>query len=423
LEPFVYSLRYNLKKSNPIIFDKIAWEQNATYIEKQEFILEPAWHAGCYYVQESSSMFLGHILEQIKIKDKNIIALDACAAPGGKSTHLLDKLNENSILIANELIPKRNAILKENIIRWGNANTIITQSETKYFENLKNFFDLVLVDAPCSGEGLFKKKPDARNEWSQEHVVKCAIRQREILQHLIPVVKENGYLIYSTCTFQESENEEQIRFLLENGFELVEIDVTHFNEISIGKIENTFRFELEKVKGSGFFIACLQKKTQQQINSACIYYNINNKIEKYKFNFLDNWVGNSDTYNCYTFKNLLYAFPIQFSPVLDRIKNNLYITYFGVELGELKKEIFIPAHALALSIVVSKQIPNINVDKEVAIQFLKKQDIALDSIDDKNEVKLGWNLIQYKNNNLGWIKILQHRINNYLPNHWRILKR
>jgi NOL1/NOP2/fmu family ribosome biogenesis protein len=423
LEPFVYSLRYNLKKSNSIIFDKIAWEQNATYVEKQEFILEPAWHAGCYYVQESSSIFLGYILEQIKIKDKNIIALDACAAPGGKSTHLLDKLNENSILIANEVIPKRNAILKENIIRWGYDNTIITQSETKYFQNLINFFDVVLVDAPCSGEGLFKKNPDARNEWSEEHVVKCTIRQREILQHLIPVVKENGYLIYSTCTFQESENEAQIKFLLENGFELVEIDVTHFNEISIGKIENTFRFELEKVKGSGFFIACLQKKTQQHVNSNYINYNINNKIEKYKYNYLHNWVENSDKYNCYTFKNLLYAFPIQFTPVLEMIKNNLYITYFGVELGELKKEILIPAHALALSIIVSKQIPNINVDKEVAVQFLKKQDIALDSIDDKNEVKLGWNLIQYKNNNLGWIKILQQRINNYLPNHWRILKR
>lgn len=422
MPPFVYSIRYNKYKSNPDIEDAVMWEKNATYIAKKDFYLEPEWHAGNYYVQESSSMFLGYILQQININKKDIVVLDLCAAPGGKSTHILDKISENSLLISNELIPKRNAILKENLIRWGNPNIIITQNEAKHFKQLGNFFDLIVIDAPCSGEGLFKKNPEAIQEWSEENVQICAVRQREILNNIIPCVKENGYIIYSTCTFQECENEAQIEYLLNHGFELVDIDATNFNEISNGKIKNTFRFELEKVKGSGFFIACLKKKEaniENQISNSFSFYN---KIEKTNFKEKNHWIKQHETYNCFNFKENIYAFHKNFIPILKTIQSNLYITYFGVEIGFFKKDIFIPAHALALSTIINQDINHVEVDKKKAINYLKKIDISIENYPDLNNKKSTWSVIQYNKYNLGWIKILQNRINNYLPNHWRILK-
>lgn len=419
MSEFIYSIRYNKAKVAPKISNQVAWENAATYINKLDFILEPEWHAGSYYVQESSSMFLGYILEQISVEKQDVIALDLCAAPGGKSTHILDKLNKNSILISNELVPKRNAILKENLIRWGNSNVIVTQNETKYFNSFNQFFDVVVVDAPCSGEGLFKRNPDAMKEWSEENVAMCATRQREILQHIIPAIREDGYLIYSTCTFQQCENEDQISFLLQNGFELVDIDASTFEEISSGSIKNTFRFELEKVKGSGFFIACLRKiksSNNYSINQTNkIFYN---KIETIQFKNLGEWIENSEQYNTYSFKENLYIINKKFDSILYAIKNNLYITYFGVEIGILKKDIFIPAHALALSTVINKSIDKVEVDKKIAVNYLKKNEIQLEY----NKQKSTWCIIQHVQLNLGWIKILQNRVNNYLPNHWRILK-
>jgi len=400
----------------------VPWEQNAAFIQKKEFILDPDWHSGSYYVQESNSMFLGYILEQINIKDKKIIVLDACAAPGGKSTHILDKINSDSVLIANEMLPKRNAILKENIIRWGNPNVIITQNDTENFKSLDNFFDLILVDAPCSGEGLLRKKPELAVEFTPENIEKCTVRQKEILDNLIGCVKENGFLIYSTCTFQTCENEAQIQYLLENGFELVPIDISAFPEITKGKIEQTFYFTFEQTKGSGFFIACLRKKN---ISTSETHrhqdFSNRNKITEIKFKDAEKWIDNYKDFDFYTFKNSFYCFPEKHTYILERLQQHLYITYFGVETGELKKDIFIPAHALALSNIINKNLNKIEIDKNNALQYLRKQDVPLENIRHKNN--LGWTLLTYNHQNLGWVKILQDRINNYLPNHWRILQR
>lgn len=422
MQAFRYSIRYNKQKSTPIIEEKIDWEEYATYTAKKEFILEPEWHAGKYYVQESSSMFLGYILESINIKNKDIIALDLCAAPGGKATHILDSISKNSILLTNEIIPKRNAVLRENIIRWGNSNIIITQNEPKHFAPLSHFFDLIVVDAPCSGEGLFKKNPDAKKEWSLENVAMCAKRQTEILEQIIPCVKEDGYLIYSTCTFQECENEAQIGYLLNNGFELVEINTEKFKEITIGKISNTFRFELEKVKGSGFFIACLKKKKNTTTSGKQISKTFYNTIESTVFKDLSHWIKDDEQYHTYTFKENLFAINKDFSALLNTIKNNLYITYFGLEIGCLKKNIFIPSHALALSNSIHPNVEVTKVDKQTAINYLRKKEIVLDNNFLASNKKSYWSVIQYEGLNLGWIKILQNRINNYLPNNWRILK-
>ncbi len=416
-----YSIRYNPNKSIFRIGENVPWEKSAIFIEQKEFILDPDWHAGAYYVQESNSMFLGYILEQIQVQKNVQIVLDACAAPGGKSTHILDKISKDSLLIANEILPKRNSILRENLIRWGNPNIIVTQNDTKDFKSLYNYFDLVVLDAPCSGEGLLRKKPELAVEFTPENIEKCAIRQKEIIDNLKNTIKQNGYLIYSTCTFQTCENEDQVQYLLDNGFEIVPIDIAQFPEITIGKIPHTYYFTFEKTKGSGFFIACLKKiSTTQNIPSNYYDFSRKNQIFDIQFKEAEKWIKNSSTFKYFTFKNNIFGFPKTFVSTLNIIQTHLYITYFGIEIGELKKDIFIPAHNLALSNYIHPDLSTIEINKPTALQFLRKQNIQKETINTLNIS--GWALFSYNKHHLGWVKILQDRINNYLPNNWRILK-
>ncbi|HNL84922.1 MAG TPA: RNA methyltransferase [Chitinophagales bacterium] len=419
------SIRYNSNKQQNRKLSNIPWEKNAYQYEGQmTFITDPLWHGGAYYVQESSSMFLGYMLNQLLdsglIKKQGCKILDLCAAPGGKSTHVLDLFSNENLLIANELIPKRNTILRENLIRWGKTNYIVTQNYPEDFYMLEQYFDLLLIDAPCSGEGLFRKTPDAKNEWSEENVEICAVRQRNILQNSISLVKDDGILIYSTCTFQEKENEDQINWLLDNGFELIPFDISSFPEITEGKLQNTFRFTFEKVKGSGFFIACLRKV--KKINHPIISkVNSIRKIdfpEKFDFQDASNWIKNASEFNFYITKNKVIAFYKTFSVDLNLLfYSGLQITSFGTEIGELKKEIFIPFHALALSDIIRDDMPSIKLDKENALQYLRKNEMNIEVSD----FQLGWALVQFEGINLGWVKVLQSRINNYLPNSFRIL--
>lgn len=421
------SVRFNRNKQQNRKLSNILWEKNAyQYEEQMTFITDPLWHGGAYYVQESSSMFLGYMMEQLIkrkiLQDDRLCILDLCAAPGGKTTHVIDKICSNNLVVANEVIPKRNAILRENLARWGNANVIVTQNFANDFVDLNSFFDVLIVDAPCSGEGLFRKSPEARNEWSEDNVEMCVLRQREILQQSISLLKETGILFYSTCTFQKRENEDHISWLLENGFEMIPFDVSAFPEIEEGYLPNTFRFRLEKVKGSGFFIACLQKKRDIVITlkSRSTHFKRNYEKIPIKIDFQESlsWIGQPEAHEFYLFKQKIFAIPkVLNNSVASIIDSNLRITSIGTEIGELKKTIFIPSHELALSDLVRKDIQYVDVNKETALQYLRKNELHLDS----TSHTLGWTLIRYEGINLGWIKMLNGRINNYLPNSFRIL--
>ena len=201
----------------------IPWSTDGYFLaERPSFTLDPAIHAGAYYVQEASSMFIEHILKSLETPKG--IYLDLAAAPGGKSTLLSSYLGNEGLLVANEVIQSRAQILKENAIKWGLGNIVVTNNDPDHFSTLEGFFDLVLVDAPCSGEGMFRKDPQAREEWSLDHVTLCSSRQKRIMDQAGALVKGGGYLIYSTCTFNEQENEEMIQFLTEEfAFEPVQI--------------------------------------------------------------------------------------------------------------------------------------------------------------------------------------------------------
>ena len=224
-EPRV-SIRVNPYKEVDLKMEmtSIAWNRDGYFLpERPSFTLDPLFHAGCYYVQESSSMFIDHILNCIDAPKKGVF-LDLAAAPGGKSTLLSSFLGKDGFLVANEVIKTRANILKENIIKWGLGNTMVTQNDPEHFRDLEGFFDLVLVDAPCSGEGLFRKDQEARSEWSEDNVNLCALRQERIMDQAGALVKGGGHLIYSTCTFNEKENENMIRFICsEYAYEPVRI--------------------------------------------------------------------------------------------------------------------------------------------------------------------------------------------------------
>ncbi|MFQ3579194.1 MAG: RsmB/NOP family class I SAM-dependent RNA methyltransferase, partial [Bacteroidales bacterium] len=196
----------------------IPWCKNGFYLsERPVFTLDILFHAGTYYVQEASSMILEQVFEQILYKtSESKLILDLCAAPGGKSTHILSLINENDLLICNEIDKKRASVLKENIVKWGRSNVLITNNNVEDFEKYGEMFDVIFVDAPCSGEGMFRKDSFAVEQWSESLVNTCSLRQSQITQTAWQTLKTGGLMIYSTCTYNRKENEHIISQLLEN---------------------------------------------------------------------------------------------------------------------------------------------------------------------------------------------------------------
>lgn len=208
--------------------DPVPWCPDAYYLnERRAFTFDPLFHAGAYYVQDASSMFLSQILRQYMPQDRALTALDLCAAPGGKSTLLASHLPEGSRLISNEPIRKRAQVLAENMQKWGYPGCLVTQNYPEDFGHLREAFDIILTDVPCSGEGMFRKDPVAVSEWSLDNVRQCAERQRNILCSILPTLRPGGLLVYSTCTFNRQEDEEQVQWL-QSEYGLTLLEERHF---------------------------------------------------------------------------------------------------------------------------------------------------------------------------------------------------
>jgi 16S rRNA C967 or C1407 C5-methylase (RsmB/RsmF family)/NOL1/NOP2/fmu family ribosome biogenesis protein len=434
-QKFVESLEYEPNTSirlNPfkemgseIQGEKIPWSKSGYLLkERPSFTLDPLFHAGCYYVQEASSMFIEHILEHIQAP-KDGIYLDMSAAPGGKSTLLSSFLGKNGLLIANEVIKTRANVLKENIIKWGLGNTMVTQNDPEHFSGLEGFFDLVLVDAPCSGEGMFRKDPQARTEWSPDHVSLCALRQERIMDKAGGLVKRGGFLLYSTCTFNTQENEEILKFICsEFAYEPIKIPIDPTWGIVESKLEierNSFygyRFYPHLVEGEGFFITVLQRSESAPFMEP-------KKTKDFKHPFIKP-IGNQESQvlidqlglpqdSCfYSVQDSCFWLNSSFQHVFEFLTRFLNIRYFGVELGKFNKTQFIPNHEWAVSIFEKKGFENFELDKSQALAYLRKDDIMTEGIPE------GWVLVRYLNIPLGWLKNLGNRVNNYYPKDWRI---
>lgn len=407
------SIRVNSKTEYLPSNERVAWCNNGFYLkERPLFTADPHLHAGVYYVQEASSMFLYQAVKQHFPEARTV--LDLCAAPGGKSTLLTQALPEKSLLVSNEIIRSRAYILAENLIKWGNPNVVVTNNEAKDFGDLPGFFDAVVIDAPCSGEGMFRKDAGAIQEWSEYNVTLCAQRQREIILSVWETLKTDGILVYSTCTFNREENEDNIRWICEElGADLLTIDLEGNKDITVS--EFGYRFYPHKTRGEGFFLSVVRKnssvgsslKIKNETKKAVKATN-KNVIPPLSLIEPERWI-------IITENNLIKAYDKDRLDDFMLLNKQLKCMHSGILLGEMKGSDFIPATCVALSKKLDrKSVESIEVDYQTAISFLRKEAIQLP------ESGRGYILVCYNGQALGWVKNVGNRCNNLYPQEWRI---
>ena len=410
------SIRLNPMKTSPNLLsgvlplsEPVPWATGGYYLDSRpSFTLDPLFHAGCYYVQEASSMILEHFAKKYFPNPAKV--LDLCAAPGGKSTHLSSLLAGESLLVANEVIRSRTGILAENLIKWGNPNTLVTSNDpVEIGKSLPAFFDVIVADLPCSGEGMFRKDPAAVSEWSVNNVRLCAERQRRIIADVWPALKSGGILVYSTCTYNREENEENIEWIC--------------RELDAGLLEEPRRLMPHKIKGEGFFIAGIRnqeagsgergerRKAKDASHSSPFAHCLSSPD-----NFIFIPENFSSRHSLPVICHWIAVPAVHFSNYIQ-VKNSLRICSAGIALGEIKGQDLIPAHGLAMSNDLSDAaFPQWGVDKETALKYLRKevlQNIPL-------EIPKSYVLITYKGCPLGFVKNIGTRANNLYPQEWRI---
>lgn len=407
------SVRLNPNKSGcgHALHQRVPWTQTGYLLsDRPNFAQDPYFHAGAYYVQDSSSMVLESILRKCSPKRQGTF-LDACAAPGGKSTVILDFLGGDGFLVSNEIDGQRNAILRENLLKWGHLNVGVTALDPSRFASAGCAFDMVLIDAPCSGEGMFRKDDFARKQWSQRLIDSCAITQRRILKDLLPSVKSGGLLIYSTCTMNPTENELQIASILEDGnFEVALPDLNEFeNHLIPAHVDGkTIGYYLLPgiSTGEGLFISVIRRINDGESPEP---KSIDHRLERLHDAFFEAFSQPlPDSARAWEWKEEVYAVTnAQYAP-------DVFYKRLGLPVYTLKGKDVIPLHGLAM---IPNEIEALELDLENALRYLRKESFYLPV-----ETQKGWHLVAYKGVKLGWVKALGTRTNNYYPNGLRLRK-
>ncbi len=406
--------------SSLTIHSSVPWSSNGLYLsERPSFTLDPLLHAGVYYVQEASSMFLEKAISQTVDVSKPLLVLDLCAAPGGKSTLLQSVISKESLLVSNEVIQSRVHILKENIIKWGSGNVVITNNDPKDFSKLEGLFDVIVIDAPCSGSGLFRRDPQAINEWSKDNVQLCNQRQQRIIADAWDCLKEDGVLIYSTCSYSSEEDEDILDWIMKElkveSLKLKLEEEWRIDEVQTPTDAYGYRFWPYKVKGEGFFIAAFKKK--EETDTVRMKVKTMQLPSKNQIAIVSAWLQTTDGLSFILQGQHIAAIPEQWNDTIQFLMQELKVRYAGVELGTIAKNDLLPEHALALSTLVSSSVYTVELDIEQSLNYLRRNEIKI-----SNDHK-GWVLVNYKGYHLGWMKMLGNRINNYYPKEWRILMR
>lgn len=398
------SVRYNQAKYQAPEGEAVAWNADGRFLaERPVFTLDPLLHAGAYYVQDSSAMFVGRIFREILAlaqPEGQLRVLDLCAAPGGKTTDLLSALRDcgkDYSLVSNEISSSRVTALCDNVARWGEAPVAVTSADPAAFGHLEGWFDIIVTDVPCSGEGMFRKDPEALRQWSLDNVALCQARQRRILADVWPSLKEGGILIYSTCTFNHLENDDNVKWIAaELGAEVLPLDMNYPGPI---RTECGWSLVPGFVKGEGQFVAALRKTAA----TGSIRIKKNAVRPDAKNVWLDADVA------IIRKGELLCALPqalIADAPVLER----LHPLRSGIAVGEVKGKDFIPHADLALARCLSQNaFARYDASLETALSFLKKEAIMAP------DAPQGILLITYNGLPLGFVKNLGNRCNNLLP--------
>lgn len=434
------SVRVNRRKpSAELSADRVPWCGEGRYMaERPVFALDPRWHQGRYYVQEAGSMFIGHVIRSLSREWTGPIAvLDACAAPGGKTTAVIDAMPEGSLIVANEYVPARAAVLRENVVKWGYPAAIVTRGDTARLARLGETFDLVVADVPCSGEGMMRKDDDAVAQWSTGLVRDCAALQWEIVCNLWETLRPGGLLIYSTCTFNREEDEINVsRIIRELGGESVEIPVGENWGIT-GAIDApgvyAYRFVPGRTRGEGLFLSVIRKVGDRSTGECFSDGRTGGRFSdgstggrrkgkgdaKGKASVkipsvLTGWLADASRYELYADGDRVNALPRVWMPVLERVRRVTDVIHDGVHVASLKGHDYVPAHGLAMSAAFNKSaFPHVDIDTDTALRYLRGEPPVL-----PHDVPRGVAVLTYDGEPLGLVKNLGSRTNSLYPKTW-----
>ncbi len=404
--------------------ERVPWSPQGFYLaERPQFTFDSDFHAGAYYVQEASSQFVGHLLRDVPTRGARI--LDLCAAPGGKTTLYASLAGPEGLVVANEIDRKRAQVLADNVRKWGTGNVAVTCCEPGRMADFAGWFDVVAVDAPCSGEGMFRKDAGARAAWSEGNVRLCAARQEEILRAAWRLLKPGGTLIYSTCTFNREENEGSLeRLSAEVGDEAVACGAIAAAEawgIVCGRVGafRTFRFYPHRARGEGFFASVVRKAE----DAACRGRLPRGRrqplaaVDRTTEAELRRWVREPERMRFGVVADTCYAWYEAQADAVAALSAALPVICSGVALGQLFKGRLKPDPALAFFAGLDRAATAVaELDEEQALRYLRRQEVAPAAFAE------GMNLVAARGRALGFAKRIGGRVNNLYPQSLRILK-
>ncbi|MBO7306413.1 MAG: rRNA cytosine-C5-methylase [Alistipes sp.] len=422
-EPEV-SVRLNpMKPAAKFDGESVGWSPMGRYLaERPQFTLDPHLHGGAYYVQEASSQFVGYLLKGRDLRGCRV--LDMCAAPGGKSTIYSTLVGREGLVVANDISRSRTLALADNVQRWGMGNVVVTNNEPQHISAFKHWFDVVAVDAPCSGEGMFRKMEEARSEWSESAPEQCAERQREILGQAYQTLRPGGTLIYSTCTFNPIEDEGVVEWLMsEYGSELeaaTDVEISEEWGIAVSRIGafQCFHFYPHKCRGEGFFAAVARKKEgvvrRQSPKPRRKIFQLPAKADVQE---LERWVSDASQMAFRQIGDVMYGYHRSVVEDVVALSEVLTVVYSGVCMGQIFKRKLRPEHPLALFVGMNVGVvPDVEISQEDALNYLRRQDIPAAQFEE------GVNRVVYQGVAIGFVKRIGARCNNMYPKDLRIMK-
>lgn len=410
----------------------VAWCPSAFYLARRpNFTLNPLFHAGAFYVQDASSAVYETIAASLGFEDA-VMAADLCAAPGGKTTAILNALPEGSVMLANEFIGSRANALKENLCKYGSPDVVVTNAATSRLACVKGRFNLVAVDAPCSGEGMMRKEPAARLQWSEGLISQCSRLQREIIDNAVEMLAPGGFLIYSTCTFNVSENEDNAAYIASvHGLEPVDTCLAGKHGIRPQVKGNVpcLRFMPGFARGEGLFVAVFRKEgvsacgamrdesshkgSRSRKSRKDAKNTANVKIDTKILSLAKSWAEPSMEIMPHG-ASLLGLSPAA-ARLLGYLPGDVRILSAGVMIGEVKGNDLVPSHQLALCPAMSCAFPEVDLTEEEAIRYLSREAISLPA-----GTPVGFVAVTYRGFPLGFVKNLGTRSNNLYPADYRI---
>lgn len=398
----------------------VEWCRDGFYLDSRPaFTLDVEMHQGRYYVQDASSMIIGRVIAELTEGMPPLVYLDACAAPGGKTTAAIDALPEGSMVVANEFDYRRAEILRENVTKWGYSSVVVSRGDTSRFRKLPNTFDVIAADVPCSGEGMMRKDPEAVAQWSRGLIDECVSRQKEIIDNLWGALRPGGYMIYSTCTFNRQENEQMVEYMLETyGAESVRMKCfEEFEQIlpSIGSAAvAAARFMPHMTRGEGLFMSVVRKPGEHRAEGSDDDRRRSQKGAGGALKLPVWWPAGLEPL---VVGDTLFGIDKRRTGLVGELMKRLDVLQPGVEVATIKGRDMIPAQGVAMlrGDRIPSEVARVEVDEPTALTYLRRETVS-----PEGDLPRGYVLLTYGGEPLGWIKNIGNRSNNLYPLPWRI---